>query len=188
MRKFTDKELFDRVANLATFRGFPVGMLDVCVRSAADKFDEFDDRIFTYECFGAEKEPRFLMAATGTTNAGSFGLSKFQTYNPLGCAVLCGDAIVLESHAPGLHRGKPGYVQVKGFPYTRDNDRDRRARNYGKIYTDVILANRHRAGAFSRLIVNWSVGCIVNQDESTFLKWLRAMNKRKLSVAILNEF
>lgn len=188
MRTFTDAELIDRVANLSTFQGFPNGMLDICVRSSADAFDRFDDKIFTYECFGDVREPNFKMMARGTTNAGSFGLFNYRTYNPLGCAVLCADTIVLNSHAAGLHKRKPGYVQVKGIPYTRDHNKNRRAENYGKIYTDIILANRHRAGKLSHVIYNWSVGCIVNQEESVFLKWLELMNKRPLSVAILNEW
>jgi hypothetical protein len=104
MRAFTDKEVLDRVRGLDTFTGFPNGPMDVWIRSTADVYDSFDDKAFTYECYGDTRKPKFIMARNGTTNAGSFYLSK-QFENPLGCAVLKSDVIVYDSHKRGLHRG-----------------------------------------------------------------------------------
>ena len=126
MRTFTDKEVLDRVASLPSFHGFPEGVMDVWIRSTADEFDSFDDKAFTYECFGDAKPPKFVMARNGTTNAGSYGLKHFEEYNHLGCAVLKSDVIVYDSHASGLHKGKPAYRQAKGFPYFRDSNRNNR--------------------------------------------------------------
>jgi hypothetical protein len=191
MRKFTDKEILDRVKSLPSFRGFPVGVMDVWVRSKADEFDKFDDVCFTYECYGDEKEPRFIMRATGTTNAGAVGLKHFAKYNSLGCAVLKADEIVYNSHNYGLHKGKyPAYRQAKGFPYHRDNDCDNKAEELGRVYYDIIFANCHTVGnnAVSYRIGGWSVACLVRQYNADHQAWLRFMNRRPLTVCILNEF
>lgn len=184
--QYIDTEILDRVKSLDTFDGWPSAMLDVWIRSKADKTDAFDDKVYTYDC--SRGEPVFVMVCQGTSNAGTFGLYKFATYNPLGCAVLCSDTIVYNSHAYGLHKGKPAYRQVRGFPYTRDNDKDGKSENYGTIYNDIIFANCHRAGVFSTFIYNWSVACLVRNQLSQFTHWLNVMNKRPLSVAILSEF
>lgn len=189
--KYTDDQLLNRVAALPTFKGFPKeGVLDIWVRSKADPVDKFDDKVYSFDCdkLDANKLPTFKMVCTGTSHAGSFGLLNFHVYNPMGCAVLCADTIVYYSHAPGFHKGKPAYRQIRGFPHTRDSDRDLKAENYGKIYNDVIGANCHRAGWFSTVIYNWSVACLVRNQLTQFLAWLKFMNRRKLSVAILNEF
>jgi len=188
MRSFTDEEVLARVSSLPTFKGFPNGPMDVWIRSTADAFDSFDDKAFTYECYGDTKPPKFIMSRAGTTNAGSYGLKHFDDYNHLGCAVLRSDVIVYDSHAYGLHKGKPAYRQAKGFPYFRDNNRNERAEEIGKEYEDVILANVHRAGVNSTVIKNWSTACLVTANLTKFLDWLKWMNKRPLTVAILKEW
>ncbi|HKP70604.1 MAG TPA: hypothetical protein VJV05_15055 [Pyrinomonadaceae bacterium] len=188
MRSFTDEEVLARVSSLPTFKGFPNGPLDVWIRSSADTFDSFDDKAFTYECYGEAKPPKFVMARAGTTNAGSYGLKHFDDYNHLGCAVLKSDIIVYDSHTSGLHKGKPAYRQVKGFPYFRDNNCNERAEEIGKEYEDVIFANVHRAGVNSTVIKNWSTACLVTANLTKFLDWLKWMNKRPLTVAILKEW
>lgn len=190
MRTFTDKDVLDRVTGLPTFTGFPNGLLDVWIRSKADEFDSFDDKAFTYKCFGDTKAPRFVMSRKGTTNAGSYYLTK-KFMNPLGCAVLKSDEIVYDSHKYGLHRGKPAYVQVKGFPYYRDKNSDHRSDEVGKIYSDIIAANIHRAGTNSTIIYNWSAGCMVTANLQNFLDFLAYMKSQgnpKLSLCILKEW
>lgn len=185
--QYRDEQLLYRLGGLKTFHGWPSGMLDIWVRSKADLTDRFDDKVYTYDCTSGE--PKFKIVCGGTSNAGTFGLYQFRTYNPLGCAVLCGDTIVYDSHKPGLHKGKDAYVQRIGFPYTRDNDKDGKAENYGKIYNDMIGANCHRAGTFSQVIYNWSIACLVRCRLSEFKKWrYEIMQGKLLTVAILNEF
>ena len=184
--KYTDKQLLDRVKSLPSFAGWPKGILDIWVRSKADKSDVFDDKVYTFDCTSGE--PVFKMVCSGTSHAGSFGLLKFRTYNPHGCAVLVADVITYNCYEYGLHKGKPAYRQSKGIPYTRDNDKDLKAENYGKIYTNIIYANCHRAGWFSRTIYNWSVACLVRNSFAQFSAWLKFMNKRSLSIVILSEF
>lgn len=133
------------------------------------------------------------MACTGTTNAGSFGLMHFRSYNPDGCAVLDGDTIVYGSHRYGLHKGRtPAYVQSRGFPYHRDRDRDRKAEDdQGPQLNEVIGANCHPAGWFSTIIANWSVACLVRNQRAQYNKWLnylRSRGKPPLNVCILKEW
>lgn len=190
MRTFTDKEILDRLTTLKSWQGVPNGVLDVWVRSKADAYNRFDDKVFTYE-FAADPtvKPKFIMACTGTTNAGAEGLKHFDKYNRLGCAVLKADEIVYGSHAYGLHKGQyPAYRQVKPFPYFRDNDKDEKAEELGKVYYDIIGANCHRAGWNSVYIGGWSVACLVRNQRTQYDKWMQYMNKRPLTVAILAEW
>ena len=188
MRRYTDKEVLDRVAKLPTFRGLPIGPLDVWIRSKADHFDLFDDKAFTYECSGDKKTPKFLMSRRGTTNAGSYGLLHFERYNHKGCAVLKSDVIVYDSHTYGLHHGKQAYVQAKPFPYFRDANRNRRAEEIPPEHNDVIGANIHRAGQNSTVIGNWSTACLVTSNLTIYLRWLERIRKRPLTVCILKEW
>lgn len=191
MRTFTDAEVLARIKGLPTFTGWPNGIVDVWIRSAADKFDSFDDKAFTYECFGNSATPKFIMARNGTTNAGSYGLKHFQEYNHLGCAVLKSDVIVYDSHEWGLHKNKRAYRQKKGFPYFRDGNRNERAEEIGPEFNDVILANVHRAGVNSTVIHKWSTACLVTSNLSKFLAFLDFMEskgKPPLTVCILKEW
>ena len=188
VRNYTDKELLDRVKSLPTFKGFPKGVLDVWVRSNEDAFDVFDDKVYTFECYGDTMQPVFRMVCTGTTNSGQYGLKHYDEYNSKGCAVLKSDTIVYDSHKYGLHKGKPAFVQCKGFPYYRDSDKDNKAEEVGVEYNDIIGANCHRAGANSQIIGNWSVACLVRNNLVQFMSWLSFMDKKSLSVVILKEF
>lgn len=191
VKKYTDRQILDRVKLVPNFKGFPNGILDVWIRSDEDEFDRFDDKVYTFECFGDERKPQFVMVCTGTSNAGAEGLKRFDKYNRLGCALLKSDTIVYNSHAYGLHKGDPNhpaYRQIKPFPYHRDNDKDNRNEELGGIYSDIIGANCHRAGWFSKEIGGWSVACLVRNQRAQFDAWMRFMNHRPLTVCILREW
>lgn len=184
MRTFTATELLERVSKLKSFKGFPTDYWDIWVRSSEDKYNAFDDKVYTF------KGEKFQMVCTGTTNAGSEGLKEFDEYNKLGCAVLKSDVIVYNSHSLGLHKGKyTCYRQSKGFPYFRDNDKDNKAEEIGIEFNDIIYANCHKAGESSTVIGGWSVACLVRNVKSQFDNWMRMLNKQKnLTVCILKEF
>lgn len=192
VKSYTDQQLIERLESLPSFKGYPNGILDIWVRSNEDEFDRFDDKVYTFDC--SSGVPVFIMVCSGTTNAGAVGLKHFAKYNGKGCAVLKADEIVYDSHVFGFHKHvttNPAYVQSKGFPYFRDNDKDNKAEEIGKIYTDVIGANCHRAGMSSAAIGGWSVGCLVRNIRSEWNDWLAFMIKKgrkPLSVAILKEF
>jgi len=191
VRSYTDKQILDRVKSLVEFKGWPKYRLDVWIRSSEDAFNQFDDKVYSFDCSECKDQndyPIFIMVNSGTSNAGEYGLEHFEEYNRLGCAVLKSDTIVYDSHMPGLHKGKPAYVQVKGYPYFRDADRDHKCDETGKEYNDIIGANCHSAGDDSIQIDNWSVACLVRNVKKQFNTWLTYMNKKPLTVSILKEF
>lgn len=193
LRAYTDAEVLKRVETHA--RGFDEwkdGWYEIFIRAAADKYDEFDDVAFTYQVI--DGVPHFRMRRTVTTNAGSFGLLHFDTYNPLGCAVLQSDRFVRDSYGFGFHKFKknnPCYRQIKSWFFYRDGNRNKRAEEIGEVFFGIIGANIHRVRGFARWIKNWSVACLVTQSEKEFDAWLDMMvkaGKPLLSVAILKEF
>lgn len=192
MRTFTDEEIITRVEGLSTFKGWPSEneVVDVWVRAKPDaaNYDHFVDKVFTYVIKNGT--PQFVMACTGTSNAGSAGLMHFDKYNREGCAVLASDTLVYKSHGYGMHKGKyPAYVERNGFPYYRDGNKNKFAEEIGPVHTDIIGANCHHAGMHSEYIGGWSVACLVRNDLAQFEKWMTFMAKRPtLSVAILKEF
>lgn len=194
MRAFTDQEVIERVEWLGSARGFAgwkKGIYDIWIRSAADAFDMFDDKCFTYKVAADGERPQFVMARVGTTNAGSYGLKHFDDYNHLGCAVLKADWMIYGSHTYGLHKGKPAYRQAKSWPHYRDNNRNNRAEEIGPVHEGIIGANVHRAGVNSTVIKNWSTACLVTAVLTMFLEWLNYMIKQgkpPLNVAILKEW
>lgn len=193
LRNYTDEEIIRRVeTNALGFDGWKKGVYDIWIRhndSPAD-MDKFNDKVYTFNCREDGQRPEFIMVCTGTSHAGSYGLKQFDKYNRAGCAVLCADTIVYNSHAYGRHKNYIAYRQAKGYPHTRDNDKDNLAENYGKILWDIIWANCHRAAQSgeSTRIYNWSVACLVRNKANQFAAWMAYLNKRPLSVAILNEF
>lgn len=182
----TDTQILSAVRLAEGFKGFPNGILDVWIRSDEDSYNKFDDKVYTFDCTGGEI--KFVMVCTGTSNAGAEGLKHFDKYNREGCAILKSNIIVYDSHAYGLHKGKyPAYRQAKDFPYYRDGDKDNRAEEIGVIHHGIIGANCHKAGWFSTEIGGWSVACLVRNQQAQFDSWMRFMNRRPLTVCILQE-
>ena len=190
---YTDQQSIDRVATTARgFEGWRPGVYDIWIRSNEDQVDAFDDKGYTFVVPAAGAAPEFRMVCSGTTNAGSYGLKKFSNYNPDGCAVLQSDRIVYDSHKWGFHKGYRAYEQQKPFPYYRDADRDNKAEEIGEVHNDIIKANLHCAakgtGRVSVRIYNWSVACVVRNSFNQWAGWFAYMNRRPVSLCILQEF
>lgn len=191
VKNYTDEQLKQRVESLPTFKGWIDGKYLVFVRSNEDEYNKFDDKAYFVDVVNGS--PQFKNVHPCTTNAGSQGLKRFETYQKLGCAVALSDTIVYNSHVYGLH-GKsqyPAYVQTfKGeqFPYTRDNDKDDKAENFGKVYTDRIGMNIHKAGIDTKDINGNSTACFVFKRENDFNKFMVWANKLPITVALLSEF
>lgn len=195
MRTFTDEEIIKRTEGLDTFKGWKAGMYEICVRSAADAFDMFDDKAFLYQVRVDGETPKFIMARKVTTNTGSYGLMHFNDYNHEGAAVLKGDYMVYDSHVFGYHKHKksnPAYVQAKPFPFYRDSNKNQKAEEIGVVHTNEIIgANDHKAGLNSTVIKNWSTACIVTAKQSeyqTFLNFMIRQGKPPLTLVILKEW
>lgn len=189
--QYTDAQLIERVESHARgFDGWKKGVYDIWVRSTPDVMDAFDDKVYTFIVRELGQTPEFRMVCTGTSHAGSYGLKHFDKYNPEGCAVLQSNRIVYNSHIYGLHKGYTAYRQNKSFPHYRDSDRDNFAEEIGTVKEGIIYANCHRAAAKgeSTRIYNWSVACLVRNKANQWYSWLTYMDKRPLSVAILQQF
>jgi hypothetical protein len=65
------------------------------------------------------------------------------------------------SHQIGLHKGKPGLVQVGELEIYRDNDRDEYLDPVGDTRRGYYGINVHRAGTNSTQVDKWSAGCMV---------------------------
>lgn len=191
VRNYTTKQILDRVKSHAKgFTHYPSGWWMVYIRSEENEFDKFDDKRYLFQGKICKQ------VASCTTNAGSYGLRKFSEYNKLGCAVLTPEVIVYDSHIKGMHKGKiESWVQVKGFPYTRDNDMDEMAENYGTVYNNVIGANLHPSSYIKRrkgktlLIGSWSTACLVDDDSEAFEKSLELTGDQKeMTVVLLSEW
>lgn len=188
--KYTDEQIIKRVESHADgFIGWRKGVFDIWVRSKADVMDAFDDKVYTFSV-GDDNTPEFRMVCTGTSNAGSYGLKQWKQYSTEGCAVLKADQIVYDSHQYGFHKNYRAYRQAKPFPYFRDNDNDNKAEEIGKVHNDIIYANCHRASptGTSTRIYNWSVACLVRNSINQWNSWFAYMDKRPLTVCILNEW
>ena len=64
VKKYTDKQLLERVKSLESFKGYPEGRWIIGVRSEEDLPNKFDDKFYTYE------GTKFIDVVTGTTNPG----------------------------------------------------------------------------------------------------------------------
>lgn len=189
VKGYTDQQLIERVEGLNTFEGWKPGKYAVMVRSNEDEYNKFDDKCYLFEVKEPGEKPKFISVYPITTNAGAQGLKEFDKYNSLGCAVLKSDVIIYNSHTYGKHKGEyPAYRQVKGFPYFRDGDKDNKAEEIGKEYTNIIGANIHKAGINSVFIGGWSVACLVFPKENDFNSFMTWANKKPVTVAILKEF
>lgn len=193
VKNYTDEQIISRVETLESFKGWKKGMYDIWIRSNEDEYNKFDDKVYTFEVLKDGDKPVFKMVCTGTTNPGSQGLKNFEGWNKLGCGVALADYIGYDCHVYGKHGKSQYYAYVQTFsgtqyPYTRDNDKDNKSENFGKIYWDRIGMNCHKAGEHSVDINGNSIACLVRNVRKQFDAWMKLMNKRKLSVCILNEF
>ena len=111
----------------------------VGIRNKEDTYNKFDDLLYLL------KGRRIVSSYQITTNAGKNGLKNFNTYNKHGCAVLDSNRIVYDCYKFGYHRQKLACLrQSKPFPYYRDNNKNEKAEEIGKLYENkIIYANIH---------------------------------------------
>jgi len=195
VRKYTDKELLDKVENLKSFKEFPKGYWILAVRSKADKPNKFDDKFYIY------KEKEFITVTTGTTNPGTSILKGgFKRYNRVGAAVVKSNEWYYNIYKYGLHRGKmPALRQSSRKPilYYRDGDMDGKSEEKGKIESGVIYTNfhgstYHRGSLLERDNINgWSAGCLVcnkNAEYEAIIKRLKDSKQKYFTLCLIKEF
>lgn len=195
VRKYTDKELLDKVQTLKSFDGVPDEYWILGVRSKEDKPNKFDDKFYVY------KGHQFVTVTTGTTNAGlSILKSGFKKYNKQGAAIVKSEEWYYDIYKYGLHRGKMEALRQrssKPILYYRDGDMDSKAEEQGELYRGVIYTNFHGStynkGSFLERdkINGWSAGCMVcnkNKEYEKIIKILKDSKQKYFSFCLIKEF
>lgn len=201
VRKYTDKELLDRVAELDSFDGYPPGRWIIGVRSKDDIPNKFDDKFYEYE--GTE----FIRVLVGTTNPGASILKGgYKRYNKLGAAVVESDQWYYRLWIYGLHRGKMPALLQRGAKINvyRDGDDDGKSEELGKpipgwyginYHTNTYDFSKRNLKMRRSTIDGWSAGCQVINDREKYveqMKWYRNAQKKGIqkyiSFCLIKEF
>lgn len=194
VRSYTDKQLLDRASKVEGFRGFPIGIFAIGVRSSEDEPDRFDDKMYIFQNAGGTIH--FLKVIPITTNSGTYGLLNFRKWNRKGTAVLCADMWHNDMWQEGKHKGRMrAWVQVGDCTYTRDNNLNKKSEEYGKRYVGKIGINFHTVSykivdKILERIGLWGVGCQVCPDVKKYYETLDLKPKwqQRISYCLLNEF
>lgn len=194
VKNYTDDQLLAKVKSLPSFKGIPKGYWLLGVRSQADVFDTFDDKVYLFK--GSE----FQLATSCTTHPGGPVLvGGWKKYNKLGAAVIKSDEWYYDGFKYGLHNGKmPALRQVKNFKYYRDGNNDKKIDEVGQVYEAVYNTNFHFnsysvfdkiKNAVKQFIGEWSAGCVVCNEEERYEKIIN-LTKAEASVSfcLVKEF
>lgn len=189
--KYTDKQLLDRVKSLPSFKRTSGIPLLIGVQSKEDKFDEFDDKFYLFD-----DKDIFVIATSGTTNAGATGLKDFIKWNPKGVWVWKTDMFYPSLYKHGLHQGKMNALrQDKAVYGYRDGDRDDKNEQQGTLYFDNVSANFHgvdydpNSVKIAKKIGGWSVACQVCNNMIDYKKIIKFVQPFVYcDYAILKEF
>jgi hypothetical protein len=179
VKKYTDKQLLDKVESLDSFDCIPGSYWILGVRSNEDLYNIYDDKFYVF--YGRE----FVMVLSGTTNSGGYGLKNFIRWNWRGTAHLKSDEwyynVYMKSDGKGIrhHNSRlPCLRQIRPFLYYRDNNKDKKVDESGKIYRGIIGANFHTnsynsiAGVLSWYINGWSTACQVTNNLTKYYELL----------------
>lgn len=194
VRKYTDKELLDRVKSLPNFHAIPDSLWIIGVRSYADLPDEFDDKFYLFQ---GEK---FIMMTTGTTNpAASILRGGYKSYNPLGAAIVKADKWYYNLWMYGKHKKRMNALVQIGSAITvfRDGDGDLKSEELGKEVDGYYGINFH-ANTYDMenltikdKINGWSAGCQVVNDTQKYVLMMKLFSQqagKKVSYCLLKEF
>ncbi len=194
VRKYTDKQLLDRVKSLQSFKSIPDSLWIVGVRSNEDLPDIYDDKFYLYR--GEE----FIMMTSGTTNpALSILKGGYKSYNPLGAAIVKADEWYYGLWRYGKHKKKMNALVQIGAPIKifRDGDGDAKSEEQGKVVAGYFGINFHantydmETTTIKEKIGGWSAGCqVVNDTQKyvTMMYYFSQQSGKGVSYCLLNEF
>jgi len=192
VRKYTDKQLLDRVKSLPSFSKIPENLWVLGVRSNEDLTDIYDDKFYIY------RGETFVMMLTGTTNpAASILRGGFKAYNPEGAAVVKADEWYYKVWRYGQHKKKMNALVQIGAPIKvyRDGDMDGKSESIGKYTAGYFGINFHANTydmantTIKEKIAGWSAGCQVVNDIATYRKVMNLIEyKTPVTYCLLNEF
>lgn len=201
VKKYTDKQLLDKVKTIEGYTSIPTGRWILGVRSNEDMPNYFDDKFYEFE---GEK---FIQVLTGTTNPGwSILKGGYKRFSDVGAAIVNSDKWYYNVWKYGLHRGKmPALIQTGAkIEVYRDGDNDQFSEELGTPRAGWFGINYHtntydfRQGSLKltkSTIDEWSAGCqVINEREKYMLqmKWYEEASKSKrqefISYCLINEF
>jgi hypothetical protein len=190
VKRYTDKELLDRVSELDSFQGLPKEYWILGVQSNEDKFNVFDDKFYVF------KGNKFILTASGTTNAGKSAMFGYEKYNKLGVAVIKTDEWYPDLWRGGLHNGRMKALrQINPIKHYRDNNKNTIIEEVGKVYNKVIYCNFH-TNSYNRwtkiirsIIGGWSACCQVCNDPVKYYKIIKlTKNQKSVTYCLIKEF
>lgn len=190
VRRYTDSELLDRISSLDSFRGIPEDYWLLGVQSNEDKFNTFDDKFYLF------KGSDFVLATTGTTNAGKTAMMGYEKYNKKGVAVIKTDEWYEDLWKNGLHRGRMDALrQINPIKHYRDNNKNTLIEEIGKVYESIIYANFH-TNSYSlttkiirSVIGGWSAGCQVCNNPIDYKRIIKLTKKQgSVTYCLIKEF
>ena len=196
VKPYSRKELLQQVEKIGGKIPKRGKYLIIGVQSLEDAPNLFDDKFYVFD------GDIFKKVSTGTTNTGKFGLLHFKNYNAKGVAVWKTNQWCPNLYERGIHRpnnkygGMRALRQKKPIYYYRDDNRNAKAEEIGKLYKGTIFVNMHGVdyNPFStkikHLINGWSVGCQVWNRMGDYRQMVNAVWKRGKPVdyALLKEF
>jgi hypothetical protein len=190
VRRFTDKELLDRVKGLKSFKEIPKGYWLLGVRSNEDTPNKFDDKIYLF------KGEEFIVVTSATTNPGTPTLKQFEKVNKAGAGVLKSDVWYYNLWKYGKHNGKvEALLQIGNeVQVYRDTDKDERSEEQGELQKGYFGINFHPNTydlnkASSDTIGWWSAGCQVVNDIDKYKIMIKLLKTEKsVSYCLLKEF
>ena len=189
VKNYTDKQLLDKAESLPSFKGFPNGYWLLGVQSNEDKFDIFDDKFYLF------KGKQFVLATTGTTNAGKTAIFGFEKYNKKGVGVIKTNEWYDELWQSGLHHGKMKALrQINPIKLFRDNNKNTKIEEIGEVYNEIVMCNFHTndynplTKLVKWIIGGWSACCQVCNNPMDYYSILELVGKQKVSYCLLKEF
>lgn len=190
VRKYTDKELLERVKSLDNYIGVPSGHWILGVRSQEDSVNKFDDKFYLF------RGELFIEVSSGTTNPGQPTLKQFEKVNKAGAAVLKSEQWYYDVWKYGRHNGKVEALLQLGAPVQvyRDTDKDDNSEEQGKLDTGYFGINFHpntyNLNKPSGTNIGWwSAGCQVLNDVNKYKTFIRLCKLQKFtSYCLINEF
>lgn len=188
--KYTDEELLELAMQQNGFKYVPKNWWILGFRSKEDAPNTYDDKFYIF----FNKECKYVL--TGTTNAGTWGLLNFKSYGVNGTAHIKGNEWYYHVWSRGLHRKKvEALVQTGTFKVVRDNDKDLKSGNSGKVYEQKWKGLNFHPNSYNLrstivrwFIGKWSLGCQVTNEVTKYADFIeKSRPQRTFSYCLIEE-
>lgn len=190
VRKYTDKQLLDKVKELQSYENIPENYWILGVQSNEDAYNQFDDKFYLF------KGTKFILVTSGTTNSGASGIMNYDKYKKNGVAVVKTNEWYYNIWKYGYHNNiMPALKQVKPIKFYRDSNKNIKIEENGELYNDIIGINFHTV-SYSKIlslvryfIDSWSQGCQVINSLKDYYNILSLVKKQDyVTYCLIKEF